>query len=166
VINIQGDKYGGSCCVNLGIHPLCLPVDRAKSVADPKRLKEYECEFRCRLAPTGHFDKWWKYDGIFTSPERSADDLEAAFFKYGEAYFSRYSTVDAILDELSINKLEGRHSISSFGMSMVISRAALVAARIYACKGDDESKVMYAKYGLEYVGCTVELKTLLRELYT
>ena len=63
-INIQNNKYGGSCCVNLGLHFTFLPAcwDGMK-ILEPKKIKEVDCEFRTRLSPKGKSDYWWKFDG-------------------------------------------------------------------------------------------------------
>ena len=164
VLNIQGSKYGESSCVNLCIHPSCLPIEHTQELPDPKKLKEYECVFRSRLAPASGVDKWWKYNGIFTSPKRSVDDLVTTYFKYGESYLDRYSSVKNILEELSIDKLRANKSIEALGWDISIPRAALIAARISECRGDDESKVLFAKYGLGQVECGEGLKKLLLEL--
>lgn len=164
VINIQGNKCGGSCCVNLCIHPLCLPIEGADGLADPKKLKGYQCAFLRRLTPAKTSDKWWKHNGFFTSPSRIADDLIATYFKHGESYFNKFSTVDDLLDELSIDKLQAKTSIACTGMHMAIPKVALVAARIYSCRGEDELKKQYAQFGLDQIGGSIGLKELLREM--
>ena len=58
-INIQNNKYGGSCCLNLGIHLSFLPIAWPKDqMPDLGKIKEIDCIFRRRLAPTGKSDFW------------------------------------------------------------------------------------------------------------
>ena len=52
VLNIQGSRYGGSCCVNLAVHLTFLPTVLGDA-PDPKKITESLCEFRKRLAPDG-----------------------------------------------------------------------------------------------------------------
>jgi hypothetical protein len=60
VINVQGNKYGGSCAVNLGLHLTFLQVCWSSALPDVHKVKETDCEFRTRLAPGGKSDYWWK----------------------------------------------------------------------------------------------------------
>jgi hypothetical protein len=55
VLNIQGSRYGGSCCVNLAVHLTFLPTVLGDP-PDAKKITESLCEFRKRLAPDGEFD--------------------------------------------------------------------------------------------------------------
>ncbi|MDM1524305.1 DUF4304 domain-containing protein [Empedobacter sp. 225-1] len=47
-IGIQANRYGGSCCVELGIHPKEI-IENFGHEIDLKKLKYYDCEFRTRL---------------------------------------------------------------------------------------------------------------------
>src|SRR5262245_47071901 len=55
VVNIQGFRYGGRCCVNQAVHYTFMPTLGEGSV-DAKKIKEYQCEFRSRLAEPGCMD--------------------------------------------------------------------------------------------------------------
>jgi hypothetical protein len=61
VVNIQGSRYGGQCCVNLAVHFSFLPTAGGQLVTDPKKVKEYECVFRDRLHEAQESDHWWTY---------------------------------------------------------------------------------------------------------
>ncbi len=95
-INIQGNKYGGSCAVNLGLHLTFLPVNPGDELPNLKEVREVECEFRRRLAPGDKEDYWWKYKRFLSSPAKTVRHLAETYFRYGEPLFRRYADVRAV----------------------------------------------------------------------
>ena len=63
-INIQGNRWGGSCTVNLGIHVTFLP-DTLNKMRDPATFNAINCEFHRRIADDS------TSDGITTPCRRS-----------------------------------------------------------------------------------------------
>lgn len=165
-INIQGNKWGGSCAVNLGIHLTFLPMaGRPDLKPDIKTMKEVDCAFRRRLSPDGKADHWWKYDGDgwLGSPERSAQSLVDIFFKVGEPYFQKHSTVEAIIAGLDYEAIvAGRHEGILRGTTTLY--AALLAARIHKHLGNVEAAQRFARLGLQKLGGAFTLKPELEEL--
>lgn len=50
-VNLQNNKYGGSCCLNLGVHFTFLPVCwDSRQMPDLKKFKEIDSEFRLNQA--------------------------------------------------------------------------------------------------------------------
>src|SRR5262249_12249797 len=74
IVNIQGSRYGGECCVNVAVHFSFLPT-AGGSVPDLKKLKEYECAFRDRLHESGESDHWWTYGASEAEAETSVASL-------------------------------------------------------------------------------------------
>lgn len=154
-LNIQGNRYGGSCTLNLGIHPVCLPVHFTGAPPDPKKLEEAHCQFRHRLAPAVAGDGWWSYDGP-PSPEASAAGLIERFFDEGEAHFARFASLDAILGALDYETL----AQGEFVPALRVTRAGgvLAAARLHAHRGDRAMSRRFAELGLAHLGQATGLR--------
>ena len=162
-INIQVNKYGGSCAVNLGLHLLFLPVCWADKLPDIKNIKEIDCEFRMRLVPKNKTDYWWKYDGMLSSPTKTAHHLIETYFAYGEPHFQEFNTIEKIKDMLSIEDLKKSDFINVFG-GVVAQRGALAMARIHPHLGDIAKAKEFASYGLKNLGSAIALKPALVEI--
>ncbi|MDH5694477.1 MAG: DUF4304 domain-containing protein [Gammaproteobacteria bacterium] len=164
-INIQGNKYGDSCCVNLGIHLEFLPITwSASKLPDINKIKGADCEFRKRLAPNRDQDYWWKYKGeLLSNTTRSARSLIETYRKYGEPGFQNFKTVDDVLGMLSVSEIEQEKYINVFG-GVVPVRGALTMARIYSHVGNVEKSVEFAKLGLKLLGRATALRSELERL--
>ena len=113
-LNIQGNKYGGSCCVNLGVHLSFLPmfgVDPS-NLLDLKTVKVGHCEFSKRLAPSGHTDFWWGYSGnISGDTSNNIDHLVATYVAEGEPFLNVTAQLKALLKScisMSLRKILNR----------------------------------------------------------
>lgn len=162
-VNIQGNKYGGSCAVNLGLHFAFLPVNWGDHLPDVKKVKEVDCEFRKRLAPKGQADYWWKFRRILSSPAKNARHLIDTFFKFGEPWFERYSTVGDVVEAISLDAVRTGRYLEVLG-GVTIQRAALTMARIHRHLDDNEMAVEFANTGLANIGSATALKPLFEEL--
>ncbi|MFK5921468.1 MAG: DUF4304 domain-containing protein [Verrucomicrobiota bacterium] len=164
IINIQGNKYGGSFAVNLAIQPVNLKLQGDTEFPNPKKIKEYECLFRKRLTPRGKSDYWWKYQGFLTNPEKSAANLIQCYFNIGESHFQHYSKLSVFLEELDLAQLSERTSVIVADDYLVIARAAMIAAWIYESQGNITEAVRYAQFGLEHnpraKGLNLELRRI------
>ncbi|HSA10939.1 MAG TPA: DUF4304 domain-containing protein [Candidatus Paceibacterota bacterium] len=128
VINVQASKWGDSYAVNLGLHPLGMPTEGTASEPEAKHLKEYECLFRTRLSKPTETDRWWKHNGIFTSPERSARSLIDCYKRYGSRYFLMYQSAAQLLQAFDCDEMGRKDNVVIAGQTMVKGRAALVGA--------------------------------------
>lgn len=162
-INIQGNRYGGSCAVNLGLHLAFLPLNWKDELPDLATIKEIDCEFRTRLAPKGKSDYWWKYDGIFTSSEKQVDHLVETYRHYGEPLFARYETVDSIAALISLDEISAGRFSNTFGAVSVV-RAALTIARVHQHLGNRTLAVEFARAGMENIGRATSLIPQFMEL--
>jgi hypothetical protein len=151
-ITIQGNKYGGSCCVNLGIHTTFLPVNVAGAPPDLKRFREVDCEFRRRLAPANKIDHWWKYSGgWFGTPRKSADRLIALFEAEGEPWFQRFATVPALAQLFTPAAIAAERFLPGLP-GMVPARGALAMAQLHLHLGDREQARALVTAGLATLG--------------
>jgi hypothetical protein len=165
VINIQRNKHGGSCCVNLGVHLEFLPITGSNNILpDVRNIKEFDCEFRKRLAPKKRRDHWWKYDGgLFGNTGKSARNLIETYKNYGEPALQKLKTLEDLKVMLEAGDLRKNKIHSSFG-EIIPVRAALTLARIYKHEGQIEKSVEYAKIGLQNSGKAPALKPELERL--
>ena len=166
-INIQNSNYGGSCCINLGLHFTFLPVcwDSTK-ILDPKKIKEIDCEFRARLAPKGKTDYSWKFDGggLFGNTSKSIKHLNETFNEVGNDFFERFDSIESITSLLEISLLKQSDFIDSAAGIIMPVRGALTMARIYKHLGNRELQNKYATTGLQIIGNAKALKIELERL--
>ena len=167
-INIQNNKYGGSCCINLGLHFTFLPVcwDSSK-ILEPKKIREIDCEFRTRLAPKGKSDYWWKFDGNgpFGKTSKSIKHLNETYSEVGNDFFQRFDSVESITSLLEISLIKQADYIDVAG-GIIPVRGALTMARIYKHLGYRELQNRYAATGLQIIGNATALKAELESLAT
>jgi len=169
VINIQVNKYGGSCCVNLGLHMTFLAIAGENLLANPKKLKVTSCEFRWRLAPPGTTDYWWGYEegvsahlpytmegGRGTGPTDKARHLIAIYEAYGEPRFKSVMTVEAVAQLFQPEDIISKKQLPLY--SYPPARAALTMARIHRYLGKKELARQFAEVGLENIGKAKNLR--------
>ncbi len=157
IINVQGNKYGGSFAVNLGMHLTFLPNNWSSELPDIKKLKAYECEFVMRLAPNNKADYWWKYEGIAVNPEKKARHLITTYFKYGEENFQAFKSLDDFIKIFTIERLK-KDKYAGRLKDKSLVRGALTMARIYEYIGQTQNAKIFANVGLENIGKATTLK--------
>ncbi len=166
-VNLQNNKYGGSCCVNLGLHFSFLPVCwNSAKMPDPKKIKEQDSEFRWRMAPPGKTDYWWKFkgNGLLGNSQKAVAHLCDTYAAVGRAYFDRFNSLESIQNELSIEKVTGTELIDVAGGAITPVRAALTMARIHRHLGNTELQHQYAEAGLQVINRASSLKHDLERL--
>lgn len=162
-INIQGNKYGGSSAVNLGLHLTFLPVNWKDELPDLKKIKEVDCEFRNRLAPRGKHDYWWEYGDLFNSPSKQVRHLIETYLDVGEPAFSEYDTVEKVADMISLDQIFADNYIEAFG-GITEVRAALTMARIHGYLGNLDLARQFAEAGITNLGRATALAPCFKEI--
>lgn len=157
IVNIQSYKYGGSCAVNLGLHLSFLPLSWNMELPDLKKIKEYECEFRARLAPSNRSDYWWKYDGVLGSTEKKARHLIQSYFKYGEPQFNKFDSIEKISTMFTIGDFNKKDWLTVFG-DITLQRGVLTLARIHLYLGNMAKAREFATFGIENLGKATVLR--------
>jgi hypothetical protein len=147
MINIQGYKYGGSVAVNLGLHLDFLPDSFTSEWPDLSKLREYDCEFRTRLTPRWRFDYWWKYDGLFRNPSRTAAHLVSTYLDRGEPQYAKFDATEKIASSISPKDIVAGRDLKIWGPVASI-RAALTFAIINQHLGNDAIAREFAQAGL------------------
>lgn len=159
-VTIWGDKYGGQCSVDLGIHLTFLP-DHINSKIKPSQFKEIDSDIRWRLMPPGHRGDWkWNY----AEGRASVDALVEAFFEWGEPVFSRFRTLESIVNALSLEDLRADSLGSLPTTHLTQTRAAMMYARIHEHLGNVALAREFGKLGLETMGRGILLKPELERL--
>jgi len=156
-INIQGNRYGGSSAVNLGLHLAFLPCCWNNEIPDVATIKEADCEFRTRLAPKWRSDYWWKYEGLLVSPRREVEHLVQTYLQIGEPAFSGYDTVDKIAGMLSVDDVLSGKFLTRFG-GVTAVRGALTMARVHRYLGNTGLARDFANAGLKNLGRATALE--------
>ncbi len=162
-VNIQGNKYGGSSAVNLGLHLAFLPLYWNDQPPDVAKIKEVDCEFRNRLVPKGQSDYWWKYGGLFTSPSKQVNHLIETYHRVGEPAFAKYDTVEKIAEMVSVDDISSNEFIHVFG-GITNVRAALTMARVNEHIGELRLAQAFAQVGLENLGRATVLEVQFKEI--
>ena len=149
-LNIQGNKYGGSSCVNLGLHFDYLPVNNSLEIKPEKIFKTYYSTFSKRLAPHGQSDYWWQYKGKFPfgNSKKSVIHLNETFLSEGMKLFEKFESDDDVLPHLRLELIQQREYIPFFG-GITAQRAALTVSRIYAQKHALDKALLFAQEGLK-----------------
>ncbi len=160
VVNVQGSMAGGRFAINLGIHPLPLIKD------DPRKLKEYECEFRRRLSADGE-DKWWDYCGDSASMVAAAVNAADMFVKHGRPSLERQVAPGAPLLVMSPDEFASyRERLSGFEASP--ARAARALAFIREWQDRQTDAIAFAMIALaesgRAVGIAQEMDTFIERL--
>jgi hypothetical protein len=103
VVNVQGSRSGGSFAINLGLHPLALPI-RSGQQADPRKINEIDCAFRRRLREDER-DQWWSHDSA-ESAVVAAQAAAEVYRRVGQALLERQSGPDAPIWTLRPDELD------------------------------------------------------------
>lgn len=163
-IALQENKYGGSCCVNLGVHLTFLPLTAGGFPQPGTYIRAEACEFQWRLTPPGFTDYWWAYEqGVAAhlplpflheenrGPRERARHLARTYEAIGEPAFQRLSTADQIAHLIELADLSKEWRIVP-EYAFTPGRAALTMARIHQHLGNNMLARRFAEAGLERVG--------------
>jgi len=161
-VNLQGNRHGGSCAVNLGIHLAFLPVV-AGDLPDSHGIQEIACEFRRRLAGPGMSDAWWNYGDSTAETTASVASLSEMFFAVADPWFERFSTAVAVADVLNHARISSGTFCPELAYLAPV-RAALTGARIHAHLGHGDESRRLATWGLANLGQASALKDALEKL--
>jgi hypothetical protein len=173
VIGLQKNKYGGSCCVNLGIHLSFLPLPGAVFLQPGYPVRVESCEFLWRLAPVGYTDYWWAYEQGAAAhlpysllqeenhgPVERAHHLTRTYELVGEPAFQRLATLEQIAALIKLDDLyKNERVVPEYAFTS--ARAALTMAHIHKHMGNTDLARRFAQAGLERIG---KAKGLLEEL--
>ncbi|MCA9043366.1 MAG: DUF4304 domain-containing protein [Planctomycetaceae bacterium] len=151
-VNLQGDKYSGSCAVNLGLHLTFLPIEHSGDLPDIETIEEVSCEFRDRLTPEGVFDYWWKYKCSKSQLIENAEHLIRTYKEQGEPRFAQFASTEQIAEMMTVDDIRLNSAPTGFRFSTTHTvKAALAMARIHFHIGNFEVALEFANAGMEKV---------------
>jgi hypothetical protein len=146
VINIQGSRHGGSCCVNLGIHLQFLPTVLG-ALPEAKTMDEPSCEFRRRLGRENESDHWWEYGSSEAEAQASAADLISLYFDRGAPFFARWADFPGPFEDVTVEQI-ARGDVNGLPGHKTQVRAALAMARIHEYLGNADLARSFALLGI------------------
>ena len=156
VVNVQGSRGGGKCCINLATHYSFLPLEGGGLVKEPNKFKEYDCVFRARLHDSGESDHWWVYGRSDAEANVSVDNLIDLFKRRGPQFFARFEPFPQVFERITPAQLDVG-DFTTMPTKMTLVRAALTLARIMRHLGRVEASRAFAEVGLRHAGSAVGL---------
>ena len=162
VINIQGSRWGGKCCINLGVHLTFLPTITL-ALPDPAKFTEPECEIRTRLTESDRLDKWWPYGNSEKEAEDSATSIKQTYLSFGREFFGRFLVFPGDFTKTNPENFDKKSSREHLPGQTVV-RNILTLARIYAHVGNRDFASRFATMGLANLGHAVLLKAEFEKL--
>jgi hypothetical protein len=165
VVNIQGCKYGGRCCVNIAVHFPFLPIAGGTQFINLTKLKEYDCTFRERLHEAAESDHWWTYGASDEEAEASIASLIDTYSRRSGLYFGRFEPFPGVFLKITPAQLEASDLSGFFGFLTKVGAAATMA-RTMKHLGLVEECRDFAKLGLRHLrpGVGLRLKAELERL--
>ena len=152
-IGLQANRYGGSFCIELGIHPKEITSNGFEDL-DFNKLKYYDCEFRTRLAKEGKGDKWWNYTDSESKNFEIIDDVILYMTKYAMPIINGFKKDSGLLERVRISDLKNRFiPIPDFksGLTPMTTDIRLAWALAVAVEKTDPGKSLeFAKYALKH----------------
>lgn len=163
IIDIQGSKWGGECCVNLAVHFLFLPTTIGQPV-DQKKLRHSACEFRSRLHLPGESDHWWAYGTTEMECQSSATDLINTYRRWGKSYFEQFEPFPEVFEIITAAEMEAGDFSKLPPTQGSLVRLALAMARIMNHVKRYEKCREFAEVGLRHLGNASGLRAELEQL--
>jgi hypothetical protein len=162
-IYIQGSRFAGECCVNLGIHFTFLPPTWAVEPQAVQKWREADCEFGWRLSPREKYGHWWSYGTTLAETVESVSDLLDTYETNGEPLMARFSQMEGIAAALSPISIRDPRS-APVPWKKPTPLHALALARIHKQLGNLNLCREYAHVGLATLGKFTARKPALEEL--
>jgi hypothetical protein len=160
-INVQGNRYGGSYCVELGVHYTFLPDAVGRPVSDATKMDAYDCEFRRRLSDPGKDDCWWSYGYSEAEGARQIADMAGLFEREGLPFFEKFG-LETIANWMTPQRIE-TNDLPEIDIPTAV-RTALILAKIMKHFGKDDLRRQYASAGIRIFGPPGPLLAELEEL--
>ncbi|WP_035602308.1 DUF4304 domain-containing protein [Haloferula sp. BvORR071] len=162
-LNVQGSRYGGQFAINLGLHPVGLPMVFGET-PELKNFKEVNCEFRRRLNETGS-DQWWSHDNTEASMDAAVQAAAEVYQRIGRPHLALLSGADSPFHSLTPEGIPGffkshpNYITTNFRLALALARSRKLQGRASEAKA-------FADYALANMGAAkgfhAELEALSR----
>jgi len=143
--------------VNIAAHLTFLPLSGGGKVETWDRVKEYECEFRRRLAPGRRVDQWWSHEGTSEELEANAKEIHDLYLSAGRGFYAQFNDLVGSVSSISPADL-AQGDLKCYPGGSTTVRAALTLARLWEHYGQRGLAVQFAQLGLQKCGPAVALK--------
>ena len=163
VVNVQGSRYGGQCCVNVAVHFPFLP-SAGGIVSEPKKLKEYDCAFRNRLHEASESDHWWTYGTSDSEAKASLASLIDIYRRRGALFFAKFEPFPQVFEQITPAEMDAGDLSNMPPGNLTQVLAALTMARIMNHLGRHEKWRRFAEVGLRHLGSATGLRAELERL--
>ncbi len=172
---IQGNRYGGSCIMELGMHLDFLPIG-LNGKADIHNLTVYDCEFRKRIeagipwtqkifGPIQTQARWFEYGKSKADAIRTINRMYKVFKVRGLEYFEQFRGFPDPILSITLEQLKAERGKQQISMGAPQNlRLALIIARTHEFVGDLDSSLKFAEWGLNQLGQAPGLKPYFEEL--
>ena len=164
VVNVQGSRSGGRCCINVAVHFSFLPSAGGVRVTDRKKLKEHECAFRNRLHAASESDHWWAYGSSDSETNASLASLIDIYRRRSALFFGRFEPFPNVFEQITPSEIDAGDLSRMPPGSLTGVLAALTMARIMHHLGRREKCREFAEVGLRHFGRAVGLRAELGRL--
>jgi hypothetical protein len=164
LVNVQGSRYGGQCCVNVAVHFPFLPSADGIRISEPKKLKEYECAFRIRLHEANESDHWWTYGTNDSEARASLASLVDIYRRRSALFFAKFEPFPQVFEQVTPAEMDAGDLSNMPPGSLTRVLAALTMARIMHHLGRHEKCREFAEVGLRHLGAATGLKAELEQL--
>lgn len=125
VLSIQANKYGGSFCVDIGVHFNFLDIP---SLDKTSKIRTYHTEINRRLTPNlEDEDYWWEYPKTNSQIKKLFENIKYSYKNSNLYFFSQYKNWEKKLTEIKIKDIDNNSLKIPFKTKI---RAALTLSKI------------------------------------
>lgn len=147
VVRVQGSSYGGKFAVNLGVHPLSVPLDACPNL---RKMTEADCVLRRRLSLDGG-DQWWPHDSSQASMDAAVADAAAVYAVRGRQMFAPFIGPATPLHTMTAaNLAEGAYDLHGFWV--LGTGLARTLAQMRQAEGDLAAARAFAQLAVDRMG--------------
>lgn len=143
-VQVQGSTYGDRFAINLGLHPLSLPIEGLKDI---RKITDIHCRFGRRLALRGT-DQWWRYGKSRASMDAAVAKAARVYVEIGRPAFAALAAPDSPIRIMTAEALAtGSYDLRGFAIDKAF--AASIFATIRKAEGQDDAARAFARLALQ-----------------
>lgn len=162
-VNLQADKYGGCCCIELGVYIDFIPNPLGVHIPLNK-VSSYDCDFRWRLSDLEDEDLWWSYGETENEALENIGHMTETFVEYGIQYFGCFINFPESLTSISLEDIEQRNkNVKRLGDVLPDTRLALVISRVHLQVNNNEQAISFATWAINRIGDKIVGSALIPE---
>lgn len=161
ILNIQSSRWSGRFAINLGLHPLCIPMNDGKA-PEIKKIKEYECVFRRRLRED-NLDTWFEYTENQASMDNAVENALELYLKTGRELFAEVALPTSNIHTITAKSFEEEnYNFAGFGNTQLLTAWSLARMRKHV--GNYEGALNFANIAINIIGNGIGGRGILPEI--